>query len=82
MNNFHTVNVETRIHISSANTQGLGGVTVGVPSPDFAAIAEAKSKLKMMEVKALEQEKASCKRRFVFTVISVCVFGVCYSLST
>ncbi len=81
MNNFHIVNVEARIHISSAHTQGGSGVTVGIPSSNFAAISEVKSKLKMMEVKALEQEKASKKRRFVLTVISVCVFGVYYSLT-
>ncbi len=81
MNNFHTINVETRIHISTANTRELGGVTVGVPSSNFAAVVEANSKLKEMDVKVLQQEKAKHKRRFVLTISSVIVFGVYYSLS-
>ncbi len=76
MNYFPTVNVETRVHISPTNTQGFGGVSAGVCSPSFADMAEAKSKLKAMEVKTLEQERAKHVRRFVLTLISTVIFGV------
>ncbi len=76
MNYFPTVNVETRVHISPINALGQGGSKAAMCSPNFAAVAEANSKLKALELKALEQEKAKHVRRFVLSLISTVIFGV------
>ncbi len=74
MNYFPSVNVETRVHISSANIAGQGGITAGICSANLAAVSAVNAKLKVMEIQALEQEKAQLIRRFILTFLATFIF--------
>ncbi len=75
MNYSPSINVETRVHISTTPNLGQSGISAGIYSPSLCAVSEANRKLKTLEVKALEQEKSRHIRRFVFTLISTVILG-------